>query len=111
MVEEDHKREIQEMKHRATGPIWGALLRPNLVKMFGGGEAGEKIADFLDEINYGPSPSGSPRRSKREARPLPDSREKPKDQTESNQIKPRNQWAARRWSRNTPQPLQSEWDE
>ena len=88
MVEEDHKREIQEMKDRATGRIWGALQRPNVVKVFGGGEAGEKIADLLDEINDLPSPPESPRRSKREARPSPDSPEKPKDQTESNQIKP-----------------------
>ncbi len=82
------KREIQEMKDRATGRIWGALQRPNVVKVFGGGEAGEKIADLLDEINDLPSPPESPRRSKREARPSPDSPEKPKDQTESNQIKP-----------------------
>ena len=40
------------MKEHLRGKIWGALRRPTLVKAFGGGETGEKIADFLHEIDY-----------------------------------------------------------
>ena len=111
MLEEDRKREIQEKKDQITGRIWRELQRPDAVKMFGGGELGERVADFFDEIEYGPSPPWGPVRPKREVRPLADSPEKPKDQTESNQIKPRNQWAARTRSRNTPHPLPSAWNE
>ena len=88
MLEEDRKREIQEKKDQITGRIWRELQRPDAVKMFGGGELGERVADFFDEIEYGPSPPWGPVRPKREARPLADGPEKPKDQTESNQIKP-----------------------
>ena len=42
---------IDEARAYATAPIWNALMRPLVVAAFGGGEAGEKVADFLNEID------------------------------------------------------------
>jgi len=42
---------LKEAKEIATAPIWNALKRPALVAGFGGGEAGEKVVDFLNEID------------------------------------------------------------
>jgi hypothetical protein len=48
-----HERDnaIDEARDHAKAPIWAALERPTVVAAFGGGEQGEKIADFLNEID------------------------------------------------------------
>jgi len=88
MKDEDRRRDIKEMKEHVRGKIWSALYRPTLVKAFGGGESGEKVADFLHKVDYemfsawGPGGSGG-----MNLNGAADSA-KPTDPTESNPIKP-----------------------
>jgi hypothetical protein len=47
---EERGRAASEAIHYATAPLREALRRPALVAAYGGGEAGEKAADFVLEI-------------------------------------------------------------
>ena len=73
--EERRKRDLQQMKEMACAPIWARLRMGTLAKAFGGGEAGEDLAAYILEIQYG-LPSGSL------------SRNSSTDQTGSNPIQP-----------------------
>jgi hypothetical protein len=51
--DQDRKREIAEHKTDLRRRIFAALNRKTLIKAFGGGELGEKIADLLDFVDWG----------------------------------------------------------
>jgi hypothetical protein len=50
--EEQSKRELAEAKRRATEPFWAKLREGMTAKVFGGGEYGQKVAEFITAINY-----------------------------------------------------------
>jgi hypothetical protein len=59
-AEKDTSDKIQKLKDQATKPIWDALKRATVAKVFGGGEAAENVADYLlglDQIPSNPEPS------------------------------------------------------
>ncbi len=49
-LEDDDKKEIQEMKDRALAPIWAAMDEDSYAKMFPDNEAGRKMAAFVAAI-------------------------------------------------------------
>jgi hypothetical protein len=73
--EEQRQREIYRMKDKACAPIWARLEMGAFAGAFGGGEAGEKAAAFITEIEYD-LPRGTL------------SRKSSTDQTGSNPIQP-----------------------
>jgi hypothetical protein len=77
-LEDDHKRVMAEAKSKALAPIWAWWERGPLAQMFGGGEAGKKMAEFVSAIQHD--------------LPLPkfDKTEQP-GQTQSNPVKPENE--------------------
>jgi len=89
--EQETKKEVQRLKDRATRPIWDALRRSTLVETFGGGETGEKAADYLIEVErifseLDPS-QDLVKKPSPDAPPSDQTKIKP-DQAESNQIIP-----------------------
>jgi hypothetical protein len=58
--EEQHQLRVQKLKARATAPFWTRLMRGPLAESFGGGEAGEKAADYILAIQHDlPIPTGN----------------------------------------------------
>jgi len=49
--QEERRRGLDEARRAAEAPLWESVKRPMVVAHFGGGEAGEKAADFLSEID------------------------------------------------------------
>ena len=72
---EQRQREISRMKDKACAPIWARVEMGALAAAFGGGEAGEKAAAFITEIEYDMPPGTLSRKSST-------------DQTGSNPIQP-----------------------
>ena len=48
---EEWARKFQSAKDRALAPFWNDLKRERLAEVFGGGEPGEKIADYMIKIH------------------------------------------------------------
>jgi len=44
------KKELEEHKEHVLRPLWNRLGRRTLAEVFGGGELGGQIADFINEI-------------------------------------------------------------
>lgn len=47
---EEWERQLQKAKSKALAPIWDRLKRSTLGEIFGGGEAGEKIAEHILQV-------------------------------------------------------------
>ena len=86
-LEEERRSSIQEAKTKTLAPIWAALRSKNLATLFGGGETGQKIAEFITAVQDDlPLPKLA-----EEDPPLPeDAQEKQASQTQSNPVKPQN---------------------
>ena len=81
-LENERRREIAEAKKKVLAPIWAKLRSNNLAGLFGGGESGEKIAEFITAVqNDLPLPKiDLPSRT--------DAQDKNPGQTQSNPVKP-----------------------
>jgi hypothetical protein len=53
LEEEEHEREMQKEKSKATAPFEALLRKDTLAKLYGGGEHGKQIADYLAAVEYG----------------------------------------------------------
>lgn len=80
----DRKYERQEVKDRAGAPICAMVKAGAMAPLFGGGEQGRALAEFMAEIEYDLEPgkmSGRPRTGADSAAPVQP------DPTESNQMR------------------------
>jgi len=81
-LENDEQKLKDELKQAALAPIWAAYQSEPLAKLFGGGEAGQKLADYVCAIRNGIAPP------KIELLPEKEPAKKPPGQTQSKPVKP-----------------------
>ena len=82
--------ELRKLKHDILEPIWAQVEVNDLANVFGGGEAGRKIAELIVEVQHEmPRGSLSRKQPPKSAKPNPtESDPIQPNPTESNQIKP-----------------------
>ncbi len=81
-LENDEQKVKEELKQAALAPIWAAYQSEPLAALFGGGEAGKKLADYVCAIKHGlPPPKKELLAEKKPAG-------EPPGQTQSNPVKP-----------------------
>jgi hypothetical protein len=74
-LEDNHQRDLKREKERILAPIWAKLQEGTIAKLFGGGDAGQKIAEMITAVKFD--------------LPLPgEAKQSPTCQTWSNPVKP-----------------------
>jgi hypothetical protein len=89
-TEESERREQEERKQRRLNMLWSVTQRGSLVRAFGGGKHGERMADIVEAVENDrplPNPKEEGKEKKEESGSHP-ANSQPRGQTRSKPVKP-----------------------